>query len=363
MNTKIRAIALYLPQFHPIPENDQWWGTGFTEWTNVARARPLFRGHYQPRIPADLGFCDLRLSETREAQAELATAHRLEGFCYYHYWFDGRRLIERPFCDVLRSGRPRFPFCLCWANETWSRRWLAEDREILIEQTYSAEDDMRHAQWLVEAFGDDRYLSFLGRPLFLVYRPRHLPEPQRTIDTLRERCVKAGLPNPYLVGVDGHSRNFDSRIIGFDDNLNFTPQLGLLPYAFGDRFSKRRLLRNLAFGAVNGHVKLYDYQDAWELMAESRPSFQHIPSVFVGWDNTPRRGRHGIVIANATPERFASALTQVINVARTHPSGEQVVFVNAWNEWAEGNHLEPDLRDGRAYLRALKETLDRESAA
>ena len=348
-----RFIALYLPQFHPIPENDKWWGIGFTEWTNVGRAKPLFRGHYQPRIPADLGFYDLRLSDSREAQASLAREYGIEAFCYYHYWFNGRRLLERPFNEVLRTGRPDFPFCLCWANETWSRRWLGEERDILIEQTYSAEDDGEHARWLVNAFADRRYLKINGRPLFLIYRPRHLPSPERTTDALRQTCTSAGLPEPFLVGVDAHCTHFDSRTIGFDDNMNFTPQLGLLADAFDDRFNPNRLVRNLKGRKIIADIKLYDHRSAWEAMFRSRPSFSHFPSVFVGWDNTPRRGRRGIVIEGGSPELFQQALRQAIEAVRERPAEERIVFLNAWNEWAEGNHLEPDLRIGLGYLAAV----------
>ena len=236
-----RPVALYLPQFHPIPENDKWWGPGFTEWTNVTRAERLFGNHRQPRLPADLRFYDLRLSESRSAQARLAADSGLEGFCYYHYWFRGRRLLERPFAEVLASGAPNFPFCLCWANETWSRRWLGEERDVLIEQNYSPEDDRQHARWLCTAFGDSRYMRVDGRPLFLVYRPRHLPNPRQTADVLREETVRAGLPEPYLVGVDAHCPGVDTRTLGFDDTMNFTPQLGLLPEGLTDQPSRRRL--------------------------------------------------------------------------------------------------------------------------
>jgi lipopolysaccharide biosynthesis protein len=349
-----RLVAMHLPQFHPIPENDEWWGRGFTEWTNVASARPLFKGHYQPHVPADLGFYDLRLADTREAQATLARSYGISGFCYYHYWFEGRRLLERPFEDVLRLGRPDFPFCLCWANETWSRRWLGEERDILIEQTYSPEDDVRHARWLVRAFSDTRYLTVHGRPLFLIYRPRHLPQPRRTTDTLRAACVKAGLPDPYLLGVDAHCPGFDARTVGFDDTMNFSPQLGVLRLALQDGLSGGRLLRNIGFRIVSGRFKLYDYEESWQTMVAARPVFPTLPSVVVGWDNTPRRGREGVIFVNATPERFGRAVTEALNaVAVRHPE-EQLVFLNARNEWAEGNHLEPDLRNGHAYLDVVK---------
>ena len=357
MSRIARLIAFYLPQFHPIPENDQWWGRGFTEWTNVVKASPLFDGHYQPHVPADLGFYDLRLPETRDAQAALARAHGIEGFCYYHYWFNGKRLLERPFDEVLASGKPDFPFCLCWANESWSRRWLGEERDILMQQTYSAEDDVRHARWLVRAFSDARYMTVHGRALFLVYRPRHLDAPKQMTDTLREECVKAGLPDPYLVGVDAHCMHFDSRTVGFDANLNFAPQLGVLPEPFNDAFSARRLIRNARRKIMSGTIKVYDYDAAWEAMFRARPSFEQIPSVFVGWDNTPRRGRRGIIIDKTTPDAFVRALKDAIAVVSDRNPEERIVFIDAWNEWAEGNHLEPDLKNGHAYLNAISRTI------
>jgi lipopolysaccharide biosynthesis protein len=186
--TAARFIAFYLPQFYPTPENDQWWGPGFTEWTNVVQARPLFEGHYQPRLPADLGFYDLRVAEVRQAQAALALKHGVEGFCYWHYWFHGTRVLDRPFSEVLASGEPDFPFCLSWANETWSRRWHgagAAADEVLVEQRYSEEDDLAHVRWLMHAFADPRYIRIGGRPLFLVYRPFDLPDARRTTEVFR----------------------------------------------------------------------------------------------------------------------------------------------------------------------------------
>lgn len=223
MNSGARLITFYLPQFHPIPENDGWWGQGFTEWRNVTRARPLFEGHYQPHIPANLGFYDLRLPDTRIAQAELASRYGIEGFCYYHYWFNGKRLLERPFNEVISSGKPEFPFCLAWANESWSRQWLGEDKDILIEQTYSSEDDINHARWLVKIFADPRYIKVDGRPLFLIYRPTHLPEPNRTFEIVRRESTRSGLKEPYLLGMNGHCSSVDCRMMGFWD-LEFRTQ-------------------------------------------------------------------------------------------------------------------------------------------
>jgi lipopolysaccharide biosynthesis protein len=352
----VRAVAFYLPQFHPIPENDEWWGRGFTEWHNVTRAAPLFRGHYQPHLPADLGFYDLRLAETRELQAQLARAHGIHGFCYWHYWFEGRRLLQRPFDDVLVSGKPELPFCLAWANESWSRRWLGEEMAVLAEQTYSASDDLGHARWLLSALADARAIRVHGRPLFLIYRPRHLPDPRRTTDVIRHECVRAGLPDPYLVGIDAHCPGTDCREIGFDGTLRFEPQLGLLPLALDDGPSWARLRRNLGAGVPSRELKIYDYVEARRLMNARRLEHPYFPTVFVGWDNTPRRGRAGVIVTGNTPERFGRALEEAVETVTSRAPDEHLIFVNAWNEWAEGNHLEPDQKTGLAYLERLRET-------
>ncbi len=191
MNDKIKAIAIHLPQFHPTPENDEWWGTGFTEWTNVAKAQPLFPKHYQPHLPADLGFYDLRLAETRNVQAEMAKAYGIYGFCYYHYWFNGKRILEKPLDEILAKKEPAFPFMLCWANETWSRRWLGEEKEILIKQTYSEKDDYNHAEWLCKmVFSDSRYITINGRPAFMFYRPHDLPDYKKTLQVFKDAAKK-----------------------------------------------------------------------------------------------------------------------------------------------------------------------------
>jgi lipopolysaccharide biosynthesis protein len=353
-----RVIAFYLPQFHPIPENDRWWGKGFTEWTNVTKARPAFRGHYQPRLPADLGFYDLRVAESRGAQAALAREFGIQGFCYFHYWFNGKRLLERPFDEVLASGRPDFPFCLCWANESWSRRWLGEERDVLMEQTYSREDDLAHAHWLGHAFADNRYVRIGGRPLLLVYRPTHLPDANRTVELWRDVFKRQRLGNPYLVGVDAHCPGLDCRQLGFDSTLVFTPQLSALPGWSGDGWKLRRFLRNMQLHIRNGRTKVYDIAEARRAMAQIPRDFPHVECVFVGWDNTPRRGSNGIVMINATAEEFGAALRSAIYDMALSAEGDNLLFINAWNEWAEGNHLEPDQRFGRGYLQQVKQAVD-----
>lgn len=357
MPLSARVLAFYLPQFHPVPENDEWWGKGFTEWTNVAKSTPLFRGHYQPHIPADLGFYDLRLPEARIAQAELAKLYGIEAFCYWHYWFNGRRLLERPFNEVISSGKPNFPFCLAWANESWSRRWLGEETALLMEQTYSTDDDLRHCQWLAQQFADPRYFRVNGRPLFLVYRPKHLPAPLQFTTLLREACIKAGISEPCLVGIDAHCRQYDCRQAGFDMTLRFEPQLGTLPCYTRDGFDIPKIARNLLRGNVNSTLKIYDYTEARERMNKESLGHPYIPSVFVGWDNTPRRGKDGIIITDSSPEIFAAGVKEAVNIVADRPQEERLLFINAWNEWAEGNHLEPDHKYGLGYLEALKRAI------
>jgi lipopolysaccharide biosynthesis protein len=355
------VIAFHLPQFHPIPENDRWWGKGFTEWTNVARANPHFKGHFQPRLPADLGYYDLRLPEARFAQADLARRYGIGGFCYWHYWFHGRRLLERPVNEILVSDEPDFPFCLAWANESWSQSWLGDsfDRNILIEQRYSGEDDVAHARWLAGAFADPRYIRVHGRPMLLVYKPRALPEPLRTTDTIRRECVRLGLPEPYLVGIDAHCYGTDLRDYGFDMTEHHEPQLGVLaPDVFTDGPLRSKFRRNLKWGVLSSRFKIYSYAEATALMAQVRPSFPHFPCCFTGWDNTARRGRNAIVMVDSTPDLFRSELsTMASSVLHKHPD-ERVIFINAWNEWAEGMYLEPDATWGHGYLAAVSSVLD-----
>lgn len=333
--TKARLFAFYLPQFHPIPENDAAWGKGFTEWTNVAKAKPLFEGHYQPHLPANLGFYDLRVPATRLAQADLARKYGIEGFCYWHYWFHGRQLLEQPFQRVLASGEPDFPFCLAWANETWSRRWLGEDKEVLVKQTYSADDDLQHIRWLMNAFSDPRYIRINGRPLFLIYRPLDLPDPWRTTKLFRSECKRHGIAEPFLLGTNSF-RDVDYRQYGFDGTLNFEPLLHVVPDAFGQG------------------LKTCDYTTARRQMGNHDRDSSCFRTVFVAWDNTPRRAENGVVFLNSSPEAFEAGLSETVQSVLSRPYEDRVVFINAWNEWAEGNHLEPDQKYGLGFLEVVR---------
>ena len=347
-----RLIAYYLPQYHPIPENDEWWGKGFTEWTNTAKAKPLFRGHYQPHVPADLGFYDLRLAETRVAQADLARRYGIEAFCYYHYWFAGRRILERPFNDVLASAQPDFPFCLCWANQTWSGIWHGAPNRVLLEQTYPGERDHRaHFEFLIRAFRDPRYLTVDGKPLFLLYRPTEIPEIARVLRLWRNLAAEAGLPGLFLVGVRG-GPIWKSADLGLDAATTvWLPQTR--PW-ISRRTPVKWFLRH--YHEKTGKPTIYPYKEVIaELLPPIAPDEEDYPCLFPNWDNTPRSGSNGLVLHESTPELFRihaqRALKRVIGKDAEHA----LVFVKSWNEWAEGNHVEPDLRFGHRYLEVLRD--------
>jgi 2-polyprenyl-3-methyl-5-hydroxy-6-metoxy-1,4-benzoquinol methylase len=354
-----RVIAFYLPQFHPIPENDAWWGRGFTEWTNATRAVPLFRGHYQPHLPAELGFYDLRMAEARLAQARLAREHGIHGFCYYHYWFHGRRLLESPFGAVLASGTPDLPFCLCWANESWTRTWDGGDAHVLMEQTYSAEDDLAHVRWLAAAFGDPRYIRIEGKPLFLVYRAGKLPNARETTARWRDEANRLGIGELFLAKVESFDDRDDPIASGFDASVEFQPDVWRLGAPASASSGWRTAHGDQIDGA--GHA-VHDYAAVVERMLAPRPAaFRRLPCVMPGFDNSARRARNALILDGATPAAYGNWLRHVVDRERER-SPDPVVFVNAWNEWAEGNHLEPDRRWGRAFLEATRHALE-DSAA
>ncbi|MFP5208342.1 MAG: glycoside hydrolase family 99-like domain-containing protein [Acidobacteriota bacterium] len=359
----IKAIAFNLPQFHPIPENDLWWGKGFTEWTNVAKARPLFKGHYQPHLPADLGFYDLRLAEAREAQAELAREYGIYGFCYYHYWFNGRRLLERPVNEITATGRPEFPFCLCWANENWTRRWDGMEDEILAKQDYSESDDENHIRHLMPTLTDPRYITVSGMPVFLVYRARRFPEPRRTTDIWRREAVRAGLPGLFLIRVESFpDETDDPRLLGFDAALEFQPRWLLMD---GKLLRRRKWWHRHRLQTMEPAFKRHHVCEYEELVKAARnmevPPYPFIRCVCPGFDNSSRRQEGAVILKDSTPEVYGQWLSFVVRETRSRgplrETSEEFVFINAWNEWAEGNHLEPCLQWQRAYLEATREAL------
>jgi lipopolysaccharide biosynthesis protein len=360
----LRALAFYLPQFHPIPENDVWWGRGFTEWANVVRARPLFHGHHQPHLPADLGFYDLRLVDTRVAQADLAREAGLHGFCYYHYWFEGRRLLHRPVDDLLSSGEPGFPFALCWANENWTRVWTGGDREVLMPQRYSDEDDLAHIRWLATAFADRRYIRVDDRPLFLVYRPSSLPHAARTTDRWRAEAQRLGVGELYLCAVHSNTTvRRDPALDGFDAAVDFQPDFGDLGPRVGQHLIRRVVRRFLSPDSPYRLHSVHRYDTFVERQLDATPPpFKKYPCVSPGFDNSSRRTKGGAaILTGSTPELYERWLRAVVGGFEPYSPDENFVFVNAWNEWAEGNHLEPCQRWGHAYLDAQRRATHSES--
>ncbi|HTL48427.1 MAG TPA: glycoside hydrolase family 99-like domain-containing protein [Verrucomicrobiae bacterium] len=360
---KLRPVAFYLPQFHPIPENDEWWGKGFTEWTNVTKAKPLFPGHYQPHLPADLGFYDLRLADAREAQARLASSYGIQGFCYYHYWFNGRRVLERPFDEVLSMGKPDFPFMLCWANENWTRNWDGDNKKILLQQVYSEEDDRRHMQWLAYAFRDKRYIRVDGKPVFLIYRAANMPNPAKTAEVWRDEARRQGIGEIYLCRVESFADERKSPAeIGFDAGVEFQPAYGELGLPL-QRSKRWKFLRKLRLAdRVYDEQIIFDYQAVAEkMLARPLPAYKRFPGVTPSWDNSARRKKHAVILKDASPALYEKWLKGAAERFTPPSAEENFIFINAWNEWAEGNHLEPCRKWGHAYLEATRRALSEKS--
>lgn len=350
-----RLIAFYLPQFHPVPENDEWWGKGFTEWTNVGKAKPLFRGHYQPKVPADLGYYDLRVSETRCAQAEMAKAYGIEGFCYWHYWFgNGKRLLERPFNEVLASGEPDFPFCLAWANESWRGFFHGvKTKETLIDQLYPGETDYRaHFQAVLPAFKDKRYIMVDGKPLFMVYHPLdNQKEIEKFMKLWRELAIQHGLKGIYFVGQTYHLTEERSVLesMGFDA-IN---TVRLFDYERKERnlYRKARFMHN-KFGLP----WIVSYKKASRYFIAPEDAEDRIyPTVIPNWDHSPRSGKNALVLHRSEPVYFAAHMKDVMSCLDHRKPEQRIAFIKSWNEWAEGNYLEPDLKYGKTYLEVLKD--------
>ncbi len=384
-NKKARVIAFYLPQFHPIPENDKWWGKGFTEWTNVGKAKPLFRGHYQPRVPADLGYYDLRMPEVREAQAEMAREAGIEGFCYWHYWFgNGKQLLERPFNEVLASGKPDFPFCLGWANHSWTNKtWtkgeFGQSDGIIAEQLYLGKADyLEHFNYALKAFKDKRYIQVDGKPLFVVFDPYSLPND--FIPYWRELAIQNGLQGIHFVG---YTQNTSGR--GLKDEKGETIAKGLFATDEASKYYKY-IVNQLGFDAVASYgtwraealaknrlwfllhrqlsarlnislLDKYDYrkiirnyfvpEDKWEKV---------YPSLLPQWDRSPRSGVNGIYV-NSTPNNFKKMIQEALTLLTDKHPEHQILFLKSWNEWAEGNYMEPDLKYGHGFLDVLRDCI------
>jgi len=339
-----RLIAFYLTQFYRTPENDLWWGKGFTEWTNVTKARPLFAGHFQPHLPSDFGFYDLRVQETRREQIEVAKQYGIDGFCYHYYWFSGTRILNLPLDDMLADPESNMPFCLCWANENWTRRWDASDYEILIAQKHLPEDNLNFIKSLVPFFEDRRYIRVDGKPFLIIYRPQHLPDARNTVQIWREYCRSIGLGDIHVCAALTHG-NEDYAKFEFDSAVEFPPH------------NLREVMN------INGSIKFFEpFQGSVMQYAAIAQSYlgrtylneRVFKTVFPSWDNTARTGNRAVVVQNGVPENYEYWLSSTIDKVLQSGDGDQLVFINAWNEWAEGCHLEPDRWFGHGFLQATR---------
>ncbi|WP_316759859.1 glycoside hydrolase family 99-like domain-containing protein [Pedobacter aquatilis] len=363
--SEIRAIAFYLPQFHPIPENDKWWGNGFTEWTNVTKAKPLFKGHSQPNFPADLGYYDLRVPEAREAQAKLARKYGIEGFCYWHYWFgNGKIILERPFTEVLETGKPDFPFCLGWANETWTGIWHGNPKTILIEQKYpGVEDYINHFNYLLKAFRDPRYIQVDEKPLFVINSPESIPDIIEFTDLFRQLAVKNGLKGLYIVANTGSEtwnpikNGCDAVNLILHGNLyrGIPANKKLLYSKYKNQLIKNETLSKIYRYFRKRPAQIYNYSDITDFLVTKKTfNYDAYPCVLPNWDNSPRSGINSMIFKNATPEAFERHLLQAVDLIKDNGDDKKIIFIKSWNEWAEGNYLEPDTNFGTKYLEVIR---------
>lgn len=365
MNRKARVIAFYLPQYHPIPENDEWWGKGFTEWTNVGKAKPLFKGHYQPRVPADLGYYDLRLPIVREQQAQMARDAGVEGFCYWHYWFgNGKTLLAEIFDDVLASGKPDFPFCLGWANHTWTRRnWNGAGKhknEDLLEQTYPGDEDhIKHFYNVLPAFKDRRYIRIDGKPIFVIYQPLHIPNVEHFVNLWRKLAEENGLTGIHFVGLaQGWYKNYEEIATKGFDAMTFENMWNAQTEVRGGYFQIMLRHKMASWFPKIAPLDKYKYEDVMKhWFTEFDKHETCYPTILPCWDRSPRSGRRAIIYTGSTPKLFKKHVEEALEKIKNKQPEHRVIFLKSWNEWAEGNYMEPDLKYGHGYLDALREVI------
>lgn len=348
-----KPIAYYLPQFHPIPENDEWWGRGFTEWTNVGRAKPLFKGHYQPRVPADLGYYDLRLVNVMREQVDLAISHGVGGFCFWHYWFQGKELLETPVYNYLNNKYLSLPFCLAWANTSWTGIWNNDPKRVLLSQEYPGYDDYRaHFLKLLPFFQDSRYIAIDGRLVFVVYRPLEIPNTSLFFDSWNKLALEYGLNGFMFVAVSNSAeRDHDYLLsIGYDIINPFR-----LSTAIASSYPTTSLFDGLSRKIFDGRNKIsvYDYDKVSRYFITEQDKLETIaPTIIPGWDTSPRSGRRAIILKDSKPEAFEKHVAEA-KVVLTEKINK-MLFLKSWNEWAEGNYVEPDMRFGLSYLNVVK---------
>ncbi len=372
---KAKLIAMYFTQLHAIPENDEWWGEGFTDWVNVRKARPHFEGHNQPRVPLNNNYYDQSQLETLRWQIDLAKENGVYGFCHYHYWFDGKQLLETPTNLMLQNKDLDLPFCLSWANETWSRRWDASDYHVLIKQTHPP-DKWRwklHFDYLIQAWTDDRAIKVDGKPVFVIYRPQHISDIDGMLDYWRELAHGAGLKGLYFIVQKNWEFPHRDFLKGIDAIFQFQPFEAMYSPFYEKSPYKHRMLSSLVhqlpesvqgllravYAKLNQKMEFWDYDAVWSHITQihNDPELTTYPGAFVDWDNTARYGKRARLFKDANPERFEYWFNKLVNTMDERNLPENFIFLNAWNEWAEGAYLEPDEKHGHNYLSAIRRQL------
>jgi len=373
----VKLIAMYFPQLHAIPENDEWWGKGFTDWDNVRTAIPMYEGHYQPRVPLNKNYYDQSQIETLRWQIDLARRHGVYGFCHYHYWFDGKQLLETPTNLIMANRDIDFPFCLSWANETWTKRWDARDHHILIQQTHppTRESWKRHYDYLIKAWTDPRAIKVDGKPVFVIYRPQRIEKIDEMLAYWRELAQQDGLPGLYFIYQKQYELPNRNCLKSFDALFQFQPFETINSPAFDKNSIKHTLLfklvrklperyQNMLRGVREAFVKeltFHDYNAIWQKIVEVHPdqNLTTYPGAFVDWDNTARYKKRATIFRGASPEGFGEWFAKLVDSMPRRNLPENFIFLNAWNEWSECAYLEPDERYGYQYLEAVKKVLDK----
>ena len=366
----MKVIAFYLPQFHSIPENDKWWGEGFTEWTNVRKSKPQFIGHNQPEIPYNNNYYNLLDERVQVQQSEMAIKYGINAFCYYHYWFEGKLLLEKPMENMINNENVKIPFCICWANETWARTWDGKEEDILIKQNYNENKEAwkKHFDYLVKFFKDDRYLKHNGMPILLIYKPHLIQDRMEMLNYWRKLAKDAGFLGLYIGYQNPTAFEHNMEKSGFDFGVEFEPLYTMKEIENNTKGIGRKISYSLKNPRwfINGiktklfnKPRIYNYDSIWRKILRRKPICNNIiPGAFTSWDNTPRKGNASIVFYGSTPEKFKKYFENQVRRAKEVYNSEYI-FINAWNEWAEGAHLEPDEVNGYGYLEAVKEVKGR----
>lgn len=371
-NNKVKFLAYYLPQYHPIPENDLWWGKGFTEWTNVVKAKPLFKEHYQPILPADLGFYDLRLPEVQEKQAKMAKDHGVDGFVYYQYWFGrGKMLLEKPAEAMLKNKNIEIPFCFCWANETWKGVWHGLDSpNVLLEQTYNGEKDyIAYFNYLLPFFKDERYIKIENRPMFHVYRLDEIKELDTFFIIFNSLAMESGFDGIYFVATGNvKSKNVINNsniygVVGLEafEKIRYHQKTFFERHSFLGRLENKIFVKLGLTNEVGKRTKplILDYSKGVKKINISFPCEKYISCVFPNWDNSARTGNKSLIFKNASPIAWSEHLTKAVVELKNNKKNPPFILIKSWNEWAEGNYLEPDQKYGLQWLIAVKAVKDK----